>query len=320
MGFIMRPSSCLALIALTATVCLAVEEGVTRETVSERTARLDRLADEDMPMLHTSEIPPKHDDRNDHELGETETDSEGTKAAAMGLDTDSDAEQEELSEDVRQATAETEGMFDADIRAARAFSSLDDQMDSLKTETDDLKAKTKMAVTDKEALVPKDSKDEDDDLGDADTSSVLDESKGDLLGDIKNDIHVDTTPDTVHKAEDILASMGAKKKTVKKADTDPKGLGESDDSKSSDDDDEEESKSADDGTAVPEDSDSGEDDDEDRDSDSDDDDMVTQLDSAESFIEKSETAATELAHEDLSKNENDLMGRATLETTTTRGI
>jgi len=41
--------------------------------------------------------------------------------------------------------------------------------------------------------------------------------------------------------------------------------------------------------------------------------MVTQLDSAELFIEKSEGSKTELAHEDLSKDENDFMGRASLE-------
>jgi len=193
------------LIAMTAFTCLADDFGDDdidddHDDVSARTARLDRLADEDMPMLHAREVPPKHE-TDPSSLGESVgADAETGSLAQLGA---SAGEQAELQADVQEATAETEGMFDADIRAARAFASFDNKMDSLKHSITDLDSKTKMRQA-----VEKPKETADSDLGEG-GKSVLDEDKEDLLGDVDVQVHVDDAPDTEEKADKLLKRMGA---------------------------------------------------------------------------------------------------------------
>jgi hypothetical protein len=247
---------------MTAFTCLADDFGDDdidddHDVVSERTARLDRLADEDMPMLHAREVPPKHDTAPSS-LGESVgADAETGSLAQLGA---SAGEQAELQADVQEATAETEGMFDADIRAARAFASFDNKMDSLKHSISDLDAKTKMRQA-----VEKPKETEDSELGEG-GKSVLDEDKEDLLGDVDIQVHVDDTPDSEEKADKLLRRMGAHS-TDKKSSAirQENNLGETDDTgKGTDEDDDEEEEEEDN---------------------SDSDDL---LDLAESFVEEAE--------------------------------
>merc|ERR1711966_362041 len=250
-----------------------------------------------MPTLHVSDDIPKHDDHRN--LGEDDS------VQQMGMDMEGSGTEAraELANDVRVATAETEGMYDADVRAAHAFAKFDDEMDSLRDATESLKARTRMDRLDTGMA---DADDQDQDLGEND-KSVLDENKSDLKGDMDAHAHVDTSPDTLKKADQMLASMGAKMTTEKKEskadDHKDKDLGEDDR-----DEDKDEDKDGDD--------DEDEDDhrrsrDDDDDADRDDDEM-SMLDSAESLIQTGKND-DELATEDLSKDENDLVGRANLE-------
>jgi len=286
-------------------VCMATEEGMERETESARTARLDRLADEDMPMLHTSNEVPKHEDHRN--LGEGE--DIGMDTMGMSMEGTGARARAELANDVQTATAETEGMYDAEIRAAHAFASFDDEMDKLSSATDDLKQHVRLAKagTDFNTTPAAKTNDEDDeDLGEED-KSVLDEDKSDLLGDVNVKTHVDDTPNTDEKADALLADMGAKQakkeatKDKKSNDTDDeeKDVGESDDDNDDENDEEHDNEK-----------DSQENNDDDDETEAGDE--VSMLDDAESFIQ-TKKGDDELAKQDLSKDENDLMGRAKLE-------
>merc|ERR1711988_1509583 len=212
-----------------------------------------------------------------------------------------------------------------DVRTATAFAKFDAEMSSLKDATDDLKANIRM-TTAGSSVTPV-SAGQNKDLGEED-KSVLDENEDDLKGDIDTRADVDDTPDMEKKADQLLTSMGAKKekKAPKNQDSNShhknkRDLGE-------DDEDEDEDKQDDEGRDQDEDKDEDKDEDGDEDGDEDehrrshendddddadrDDDDLSMLDSAESFIQTAKDDDA-LAQEDLSKDENDLMGRARLE-------
>lgn len=193
----------------------------------ERTACLDKAADENVGMFPVPDHMYKATSSSAaaldpySEAGENTDDIMGdlgesvTNTATMS--TSAKAQQE-----LKLAEATSQGMFNDDIKVARAFSDLTDEMDDLRSHMGQLHTQQLITDTEKEANKAFDSehgKVEEHDLGESDSLStpVEVESLG-VLDASFDDITKDLTPQLVHKSpaavddqtvEDLLKSMGS---------------------------------------------------------------------------------------------------------------
>merc|ERR1712167_25127 len=101
--------------------------------------------DEDIiPSAHTTQEEPSYDEEDedtDDIMGDL---GEGAKTEAKASATAA------AQEDLKLAQASTAGMYDDDVKVARAFSDLTDSMDDLKVHMGQLKMKTNVAKKVKE--------------------------------------------------------------------------------------------------------------------------------------------------------------------------
>jgi len=221
----MRLVVCVALLAsaVVAFDCDGLKEPV-------RTKCLDRAAEMHIQMApaHDGELEvtsPKdehivYDDAEDvddvmGDLGEAASSRAQAKANSLS----------EAQMELKVAEAQTQGMYDDDIKIARAFSDLDDDMDDLKSHVRELHSH--MRVADTETNVRQEYEREeaaqkklnDMDLGESDSISaseahaekrdsmgVLDASADDLAKDLTVDFHQRTAP-SEHKADALMQDM-----------------------------------------------------------------------------------------------------------------
>merc|ERR1711871_1391292 len=172
----------------------------------ERTRCLDRAADmniqmvpvdeEIIPSAHTAQEEPSYDEEDedtDDIMGDL---GEGAKTEAKASATAA------AQEDLKLAQASTAGMYDDDVKVARAFSDLTDSMDDLKVHMGQLKMKTNVAkkVQEVKEEFAREEEERSRELGESDSTSVKKESLGildatvdDILGKMHADVQ-DKTP------------------------------------------------------------------------------------------------------------------------------
>merc|ERR1711871_1155051 len=185
----------------------------------ERTRCLDRAADmniqmvpvdeEIIPSAHTAQEEPSYDEEDedtDDIMGDL---GEGAKTEAKASATAA------AQEDLKLAQASTAGMYDDDVKVARAFSDLTDSMDDLKVHMGQLKMKTNVAKKVQEEFA-REEEERSRELGESDSTSVkkesfgiLDATEADLDKDLTVDYHPDTKPNDDATVDDILGKMHA---------------------------------------------------------------------------------------------------------------
>merc|ERR1712146_145799 len=110
------------------------------------------------------------------------------------------------------------GMYDDDVKVARAFSDLTDSMDDLKVHMGQLKMKTNVAkkVQEVKDEFAREEEERSRELGESDSTSVkkeslgiLDATEADLDKDLTVDYHPDTKPNNDATVDDILGKMHA---------------------------------------------------------------------------------------------------------------
>merc|ERR1711861_60853 len=121
-------------------------------------------------------------------------------------------------EDLKLAQASTAGMYDDDVKVARAFSDLTDSMDDLKVHMGQLKMKTNVAkkVQEVKEEFAREEEERSRELGESDSTSVkkeslgiLDATEADLDKDLTVDYHPDTKPNNDATVDDILGKLHA---------------------------------------------------------------------------------------------------------------
>jgi len=188
----------------------------------ERTRCLDRAADMNIQMVPVDEdiIPSAHTAQEEPSYDEEDEDTddimgdlgEGAKTEAKASATAA------AQEDLKLAQASTAGMYDDDVKVARAFSDLTDSMDDLKVHMGQLKMKTNVAkkVQEVKKEFAREEEERSRELGESDSTSVkkesfgiLDATEADLDKDLTVDYHPDTKPNNDATVDDILGKMHA---------------------------------------------------------------------------------------------------------------
>merc|ERR1712167_499032 len=151
-----------------------------------------------IPSAHTTQEEPSYDEEDedtDDIMGDL---GEGAKTEAKASATAA------AQEDLKLAQASTAGMYDDDVKVARAFSDLTDSMDDLKVHMGQLKMKTNVAKKVKEVKeeFAREEEERSRELGESDSTSVKKESFG-ILDATEADLDKDLTVD------DILGKMHA---------------------------------------------------------------------------------------------------------------
>jgi hypothetical protein len=191
-----------------------------------RTKCLDRAAEMHirmMPAHDTLEVTAPKDDNNvvyddtddvDDVMGDL---GEGASARAK-VNAKAGAKQQ-AQQELKVAEAQTAGMYDDDIKVAKAFSDLDDEMDDLKYHVNVLHSHMRVANTESEVREEYEREEQNqkkmNDLGESDSVSsdtahrsmgVLDASADDLEKDLTVDFHQHTAA-TEEKADDLMKDM-----------------------------------------------------------------------------------------------------------------
>merc|ERR1711968_222157 len=149
-----------------------------------------------IPSAHTAQEEPSYDEEDedtDDIMGDL---GEGAKTEAKASATAA------AQEDLKLAQASTAGMYDDDVKVARAFSDLTDSMDDLKVHMGQLKMKTNVAkkVQEVKEEFAREEEERSRELGESDSTSVkkeslgiLDATEADILGKMHADVQ-DKTP------------------------------------------------------------------------------------------------------------------------------
>merc|ERR1711907_336761 len=222
MGGIRSAMAMRAFVLLVAMVVCAASFDCDTLAEPERTRCLDRAADmniqmvpvdeEIIPSAHTAQEEPSYDEEDedtDDIMGDL---GEGAKTEAKASATAA------AQEDLKLAQASTAGMYDDDVKVARAFSDLTDSMDDLKVHMGQLKMKTNVAkkVQEVKEEFAREEEERSRELGESDSTSVkkeslgiLDATEADLDKDLTVDYHPDTKPNNDATVDDILGKMHA---------------------------------------------------------------------------------------------------------------
>jgi len=196
-----------------------------------RTKCLDRAAEMHIQMApaHDGELEvtaPKDDEHVVYDDAEDVDDVMGDLGEAAS--SRAQAKANSLSEaqmELKVAEAQTQGMYDDDIKIARAFSNLDDDMDDLKSHVRELHSHMRVADTETDVRQEYEREEaaqkklNDMDLGESDSvsaseapaekrnsMSVLDANADDLSKDLTVDFHQHTVP-SEHKADALMQDM-----------------------------------------------------------------------------------------------------------------
>jgi len=208
---------------------------------NERTACLDKAAEQNIQMMPAENEDPAVKLQQEEQDAETGQDDEpvddvmgdlgeaAKTTAKTGVST-------EMAADLQEAKRKTAHMYDDDIKVAKAFAGLDDEMDDLKMHLGALH--TSMQVEDSASQVREeyDREEEEEeaskerDLGESDNVKAkvedenplkLPEQESGLLtaneDDLAKDLHVGFetyTPDTMDKADNLMAEMQGKEAPV----------------------------------------------------------------------------------------------------------
>jgi len=189
----------------------------------ERTRCLDRAADQNIQMVPVDEdivpVAKPAQEEASYDDDDSDTDDimgdlgEGAKTEAKASATAAAKEDEKLAE------ASTAGLYDDDVKVAKAFSDLADQMDDLKMHVGQLKMKTRVAQRVKEVKEEyareEASEESSSELGESDNTEakkesfgILDATADDLDQDLTVKYHPEPKPDD-NAVDDILGKMHA---------------------------------------------------------------------------------------------------------------
>jgi len=194
----------------------------------ERTRCLDRAAEDHVRMMPLHDHLKVASAKNSVESFQDESvdDVMGDLGESSKTQVKMDA-RARMKADLRLAERETDGMYDDDVRVAKAFSDLDDEMDDLKTHLGQLH--TNMEVAESENQVRQQFEREDDmerasreaELGESESTKsddtahqtkdssddVLHASASDLEKDLTVNYHGDHAPDTEDKVDFLMNKL-----------------------------------------------------------------------------------------------------------------